>query len=90
MLVDSGLTHNFVVEEIVKKLGLAVQYSPSFGVQIGKDEIIKCNKVCHDLSIEVSNLVVKHDFFLYSFGRPRYSVGYIMDGIPEYNTSQLE
>ncbi|KAH0759562.1 hypothetical protein KY290_023055 [Solanum tuberosum] len=50
MLVDSGLTHNFVAEEIVTKLGLVVQYIPTFGVQIGNGEIIKCSKVCHDLS----------------------------------------
>lgn len=63
MLVDSGLTHNFVAEEIVTELGLAVQYTPSFGVHIGNREIIKCNKVCRDLSIEVSKLVIKDDFF---------------------------
>ncbi|KAH0781573.1 hypothetical protein KY290_001171 [Solanum tuberosum] len=37
MLVDSGSTHNFVAEEIVTKLGLVVQYIPTFGVQIGND-----------------------------------------------------
>ncbi|WMV55561.1 hypothetical protein MTR67_048946 [Solanum verrucosum] len=68
MLVDSGSTNNFVAEEIVTKLGLAVQYIPTFGVQIGNGEIIKCNKVCHDLSLEVSNLVIKHNFFPFSFG----------------------
>ncbi|KAH0773531.1 hypothetical protein KY290_010668 [Solanum tuberosum] len=68
MLVDSDSTHNFVAEEIVTKLGLAVQYIPTFGVQIGNGEIIKCNKVCHDLSLEVSNLVINHDLFHFLFG----------------------
>ncbi|KAH0746200.1 hypothetical protein KY285_007857 [Solanum tuberosum] len=67
MLVDSGSMHNFVEEDIVTKLGLEVQYIPTFGVQIGNGEIIKCNKVCHDLLVEVSNLVIKHDFFPFSF-----------------------
>ncbi|KAH0706281.1 hypothetical protein KY285_010780 [Solanum tuberosum] len=68
MLVDSGSTHNFVAEEIVTKLWLAVQYIPTFGVQIDNGEIVKCNKVCHDLSVEVSNLVIKHNFFPFLFG----------------------
>ncbi|WMV09213.1 hypothetical protein MTR67_002598 [Solanum verrucosum] len=75
MLVDSGSTHNFVAEEIVTKLGLVVQYIPTFGVQIGNGEIIKCNKVCHDLSVEVSNLVIKHDFNPFSFGGADMELG---------------
>ena len=62
MLADSGSTHNFVAKEIVTELGLAVKYVPTFGGQIGNGEIIKCNKVCHDLSAQVSNLVIKHIF----------------------------
>lgn len=67
VVVDSGPTHNFVAEEIVTKLGLTVKYIPTFGVQIGNGEIIKCNQVCHDLSVEVSIVVIKHDFFPFSF-----------------------
>ncbi|KAF3644745.1 Peptidyl-prolyl cis-trans isomerase CWC27 -like protein [Capsicum annuum] len=44
-------------------------YIPTFGVQIGNREIIKCNKVCKDLSAEASNLVIKYDFFPFAFGR---------------------
>lgn len=46
---------------------MAVEYIPTLGVQIGNAKIIKCNKVCQDLSVEVSNLVIKHDFFPFSF-----------------------
>lgn len=51
ILVDSGSTHNFVAENIVKELKLPVQFVPSFGVQIGNGEVIRCNRVCQNVEV---------------------------------------
>ncbi|GJX09954.1 retrovirus-related pol polyprotein from transposon TNT 1-94 [Tanacetum coccineum] len=40
ILVDNGSTHNFISTSLVKQLGLKVNMVPSFGVQIGKGQII--------------------------------------------------
>ncbi|GKE18073.1 retrotransposon gag domain, retroviral aspartyl protease, partial [Tanacetum coccineum] len=40
ILVDNGSTHNFISTSLVKQLGLKVNMVPSFGVQIGKGQLI--------------------------------------------------
>ncbi|MBA0758586.1 hypothetical protein Gotri_021568 [Gossypium trilobum] len=52
ILIDSGSTHNFIADTpIVKELNLKTQILPSFGVQTGNKNIIRCNYVCRNVEI---------------------------------------
>lgn len=56
ILVDSGSTHNFVSEKLVEELQLQAQAVPSFGVQIGKGQVITCNQLCPNLVVHLPGL----------------------------------
>ncbi|KAH0693059.1 hypothetical protein KY290_021232 [Solanum tuberosum] len=56
ILVDSGSTHNFVADSIVEEHNIPVDMVPTFGVQIGNGDIIRCNKVCRNLQIQLPGL----------------------------------
>ncbi|XP_021974781.1 uncharacterized mitochondrial protein AtMg00860-like [Helianthus annuus] len=45
ILIDSGSTHNFISDNLVRELGLTTHLVTPFGVQIGNGDIIRCNKV---------------------------------------------
>jgi len=68
ILVDSGSTHNFISEALVEDLSLPTQNIHSFGVQIGNGQIVKCHKICPNLSIQLPGLVVIQDFYPFAIG----------------------
>lgn len=46
--------HNFVVDIIVDKLNLMVHFDPPFGVQIGNEDIICCNRIYQDVEVQTT------------------------------------
>lgn len=68
ILVDSGSTHNFISAALVRELGLAVDTIPTFGVQIGNGEIIRCNQICRNVSVQLPDLKIVQDFYPFSIG----------------------
>ncbi|KAH0712355.1 hypothetical protein KY289_008314 [Solanum tuberosum] len=67
-LIDSGSTHNFVVESIVEKHKLPVEIVPTFDVQIGNVDIIHCNKVCRKLQIQLPGFTITYDYYPFALG----------------------
>lgn len=68
ILVDSGSTHNFVTENIVEDLKLPIQFVPSFGVQIGNGDVIRCNRICCNVEVQLPGLIIKQNYFPFSIG----------------------
>ncbi|KAH0764516.1 hypothetical protein KY285_000387 [Solanum tuberosum] len=71
ILVDSGSTHNFVVESVVEKHKVPVEIVPTFGVQIGNGgngAIIRCNKVCQNLQIQLPGFTITQDYYPSALG----------------------
>ncbi|KAH0706166.1 hypothetical protein KY285_010686 [Solanum tuberosum] len=68
ILVDSGSTLNFVVESIVEKHKLPVDIGQTFGVQIGNGDIIRCNKVCRNLQIQLLGFTITQDYYHFALG----------------------
>lgn len=68
ILVDSGSTHNFVVESIVEKYKLSLDICQTFGVQLGNGDIIRCNKVCQNLQIQLSGFTITQDYYSFALG----------------------
>ena len=59
ILIDSGSTHNFVAESIVKELAILVETIPAFGVQIGNGDIIRLPQ---NLSCPPSAVARSHNY----------------------------
>ncbi|XP_038687486.1 uncharacterized protein LOC119986865 [Tripterygium wilfordii] len=68
ILIDSGSTHNFIAERIVEEVGLPVQIIPPFGVQIGNGEVIKCNRLCQEVAVELPGLTITQDYYPFAIG----------------------
>ena len=68
ILVDSGSTHNFISEQVVEELNLSTQSITSFGVQIGNGDVIRCNRICHNVSLQLPGLKITQDYYPFSIG----------------------
>lgn len=68
ILIDSGSTHNFIAKKIVEDADLPVQFIPAFGVQIGNGDLIKCNRICRDVSVQLPGLTIIQDYYPFSIG----------------------
>ncbi|XP_054824059.1 uncharacterized protein LOC129322054 [Prosopis cineraria] len=52
----------------LKELRLPTHYISAFGVQIGDSSIVRCNRVCKDVRVKLTELTIKEDFFPFSLG----------------------
>ncbi|KAH0706344.1 hypothetical protein KY285_010847 [Solanum tuberosum] len=68
ILVDSVSTHNFVADSIVEEHNIPVEMVPTFGVQIGNGDTIRCNKVCRNLQIQLSGFTITQDYYPFAIG----------------------
>ena len=50
ILIDCGVTHNFIVEKLVTKLGLTPQETPNYRVILGSGTTVKGKEVCNGWS----------------------------------------
>ncbi|GAV80571.1 LOW QUALITY PROTEIN: hypothetical protein CFOL_v3_24031, partial [Cephalotus follicularis] len=48
VLIDSGITHNFLIDDIVQKLGLPLVDIPTTSMRIENSEQLHCYKMCKD------------------------------------------
>lgn len=51
ILIDSGATHNFISDDLVKKIGLSVIPTKEFGVMVGDGYKIKGVGVCRNVKM---------------------------------------
>uniref|UniRef100_A0A251UI76 Putative retrotransposon gag domain, Retroviral aspartyl protease n=1 Tax=Helianthus annuus TaxID=4232 RepID=A0A251UI76_HELAN len=68
VLIDSGSTHNFISDKLVSNLNLVTHFISPFGVQIGNGDVLKCNRICKNLVLQIANLQIKQDFHPFDLG----------------------
>ncbi|KAD3640421.1 hypothetical protein E3N88_29644 [Mikania micrantha] len=68
ILVDGGSTHNFISEVLVNEMKLETQLIEPFGVQTGNGDVIRCGRICKNLTIQVGELKINQDFHPFSLG----------------------
>lgn len=56
ILIDSGSTHNFIASSLVSELNIPSEQVPSFGVQIGNGEVVRCDKLCKQVLVRLPGL----------------------------------
>ncbi|VFQ65802.1 unnamed protein product [Cuscuta campestris] len=66
LLVDSGSTHNFISDSVVRDLNLPTLSIPTFGVQIGDGSVVRCNQICKGIEVMISGLKITQDFYPFS------------------------
>ncbi|CAH9112200.1 unnamed protein product [Cuscuta europaea] len=68
ILIDSGSTHNFISTSLVEELGIKEEGVSTFGVEIENGDVIRCNKICRDVSVTLPGLKITQDYFPFSLG----------------------
>ena len=68
ILIDSGSTHNFISDKLVSELKLITHFISPFGVQIGNGDVLRCNRICNDVVLHVSDLQIKQNFYQFALG----------------------
>ncbi|MCH90126.1 hypothetical protein A2U01_0011034, partial [Trifolium medium] len=66
ILIDSGSTHNFLQDRVVKQLGLPTQPAHSFTVLVGNGEQLSCTTMCSQVSLMLGS----HEFIVDLFVLP--------------------
>ncbi|KAD5961742.1 hypothetical protein E3N88_13215 [Mikania micrantha] len=68
ILIDSGYTHNFISDKLVRDMQLTTHFISPFGVQIGNGDVIRCNQICKNLSLQLLDLKLSQDFYPFALG----------------------
>ena len=56
VLIDSGASHNFITDALIKELGLPVASTKNFGVVLGTRDEIKATGVCRQVNFYLAEL----------------------------------
>ena len=48
----------------------------TFGVQLGNGDIIRCNKVCQNLQIQLSGFTITQDYYPFALGGTDFIFGF--------------
>lgn len=59
ILLDCGASHNFIATELVDKLNLRVQDTPSYLVEVGDGHKVRCKGKCPKLKFQLQQLEIE-------------------------------
>jgi len=65
VLVDSGASHNFISMGLVKRMGLKVVKTPSYGVRLRDGHKKNTSECCKEVELLLKDFFVKETFFLF-------------------------
>lgn len=76
VLIDSGATHNFISEELVRQLGLQGVPTRDYTVQMGNDDEVKSTGILKGLRLKLEGIDVMADFFPLKLGSTDLILGF--------------
>lgn len=68
IFMDSGASHNFISDQLVAELGLAVDKSFPYKVSLGDGHHKPISGICKDLTLQLEGLQVQEGFYLFELG----------------------
>ncbi|XP_048627868.1 uncharacterized protein LOC125596911 [Brassica napus] len=68
VLIDSGATHNFISEELVKKLSIPRSTTKGYGVMVGAGLTVKGGGVCDEVELQLPECTVTSSFLPLELG----------------------
>ena len=64
MILDRGVTLNFINSSLVKRRGLPTETHTGFQVKIARGTLLPCTHLVPQISITIENYTVTEDFFI--------------------------
>lgn len=68
ILIDSGASHNFISNDLVKELGLTVEDTPQYLVSLGDGQKKKTRGCCEKVVIHMGEIDITERFHLFELG----------------------
>lgn len=68
VLIDCGLTHNFIAERLVLSLKLPIVETSNYGVILGSGLVIKGKGICNVVELVIGELIVRGSFLPLELG----------------------
>lgn len=63
ILIESGSIDNLIATHLVDDLKLPVETIPSFGVQIGNGDLVRCNRICKNVGTQFLGLEIIQEHY---------------------------
>ena len=67
-LIDSGATSNFIDARVVESMGLKLEETPPYVIEVGNGERVKYQGICEGLEFTMQGEKFKQHFFLMELG----------------------
>lgn len=68
VLIDSGATHNFILESLVRRIGLKREVSRGYGVMVGAGMTVRGKGICEEVELVLPTCVVTLQFLPLELG----------------------
>lgn len=75
IMIDSGASHNFVLETLVAQLQLLVEATPILMVKLGDGHQVSTSGVCRQLPLRLGSVDITVDCFVFPLGRVEIILG---------------
>ena len=74
-MIDCGASHNFISTKLIKKLGIPLQATTSYGVLMGTSMVVKGESICRGVSLTLQNIKIVQDFLPFDLGGANIILG---------------
>ncbi|XP_014521642.1 uncharacterized protein LOC106778213 [Vigna radiata var. radiata] len=68
VLIDSGVSHNFISKSLVEELGMAVKETQPYFVSLGNGQKRRISGCCEPVVLELEDTAVVEKFYLFELG----------------------
>ncbi|WVZ20087.1 hypothetical protein V8G54_007409 [Vigna mungo] len=76
VMVDSGASHNFLSPRVVGELGIQIEETRGYFVEVGNGQRLGSQGVCRNVELQLPTLMVKQDFYLFELVGVDVILGY--------------
>lgn len=75
VMIDRGITYNFISSQVVPRLGVPVRSSQSFGMSLGTGEIVQSTGECKSVVLQLPGVTIIEDFLPITLGNSDMILG---------------
>ncbi|KAL5572824.1 hypothetical protein UlMin_022421 [Ulmus minor] len=68
VLIDSGVSHNFISSRLVTEVSVPFVYTEGYGVQVGDGTRFKLNGICKGVKLWIQGTWIEEDFLPFELG----------------------
>lgn len=67
-MIDSGTTHNFILDKLVSQLQIVVEITLAFRVKLGDGHRVEFSRLCCNIHMDLGQIEMSAYFFVFPLG----------------------